>query len=83
MCCVLFAWLTSQAYFKDLTSFDIRQKLYEEKMRQFDDELPPLPVAQSEDIENPKYFKSQGLIWETFDSEDTMSYTDTYKNWNL
>ena len=26
MCCVLFAWMTNQTYFKELTNVDIREK---------------------------------------------------------
>ena len=83
MCLVLFSWLSSQAYFKDLTNFDIRQKLYDEKLRQIDDELPPMPMSLEEDIENPKYFKSHGMVWETFDEGDDPSSSSTYKNWIL
>jgi hypothetical protein len=81
MCCVLFSWLTAQAYFKDLTNFDIRQKLYDEKMKQMEDEFPPMPMIQSS-IENPKYFMSHGMIWESVGENDSISYTDTYKHWN-
>jgi len=81
MCLVLFAWLTSQAYFKDLTNFDIRKKLYEEKMRQIDDELPPLPATSIDLIENPKYFHSQGMVWETVEAGDDPSIASTYRNW--
>jgi Terminase RNaseH-like domain/Terminase large subunit, T4likevirus-type, N-terminal len=81
MCCVLFAWLTAQPYFRDLTNFDIRQKLYEEKMKQIEDEMPILPSLGGE-IENPKYYRSLGMIWETVDpTTDNISISDTYKNW--
>ena len=79
----MFAWLTSQPYFRDLTNFDIRQKLYQEKMKQMDDELPPLPMlsGSSEESENPKYYRSAGLVWESVDSSDNISYAGTYRNW--
>ena len=38
MCCVLFAWLVRQEYFKDLTDTDIRTKIYGEKMKMLEDE---------------------------------------------
>ena len=81
MCCVLFAWLTAQPYFKDLTSFDIRKRLYDEKMQQMDDELPPLPSMQGTEIENPKYYRSLGMVWETVDENDGRAHSDFYKNW--
>jgi hypothetical protein len=82
MCCVLFGWLTSQSYFKDLTNFDIRQKLYEEKMRQIDDELPPLPMTEDDIFENTKYFRGQGLIWETVSSLQDLE-NGPYKDWSI
>ena len=38
MCCVLFAWLVRQEYFKDLTDTDIRTKIYNEKIQMLEDE---------------------------------------------
>ena len=31
MCLVLFGWLANQAYFKEITDIDIRQKIYNQK----------------------------------------------------
>lgn len=39
MCLVLFAWLTQQNIFRELTDVDIRKRLYEEKMRQIEEQL--------------------------------------------
>lgn len=80
MCLVLFSWLTAQPYFKDLTNFDIRRKLYDEKMRMMEEELPPLPVTEDEAIDTPKYFKEGNLIWQTVVGDDDEPYG---KNWNL
>lgn len=72
MCLVLFAWLSAQAYFKDMTSFDIRRKLYDEKMRQIDEELPPLPMLSSSfELDGQKYFKHNELVWETVDDPNS------------
>ena len=38
MCCVLFAWLVRQEYFKDLTDTDIRTKIYNDKIKMLEDE---------------------------------------------
>jgi len=81
MCLVIFAWLTSQPYFRDLTSFDIRQRLYEEKMKQIEEEMPLPFYNQVEEIENPKYYRSVGLIWETVEETDGAALQDFYKNW--
>lgn len=41
ICLVMFGWLTTQSYFKDYTNTDIRQRLFEEKMRQIEDNVLP------------------------------------------
>ena len=44
MTCVLFAWLVRQNYFRDITDVDIRQKLYEDKIRMLEDEQLPFGI---------------------------------------
>ena len=41
MCLVLFAWLTDQTYFKELTNMDIRKKLWDEKQNLVDQDMAP------------------------------------------
>jgi len=41
MTCLLFAWLVRQTYFRDVTNVDIRQKMYEDKIRMLEDEQLP------------------------------------------
>ena len=38
---VLFGWLTTQPYFKDLVNTDIRQKLFETKLKKLEEDLVP------------------------------------------
>ena len=42
MTLVLFSWLTTNPYFKDLNNIDIRQMLYKQQMQQIEDELTPI-----------------------------------------
>ena len=44
MCCVLFSWLAKQTYFRDITNTDIRQRIYDEKLRMLDDEALPFAI---------------------------------------
>lgn len=44
MCLVLFSWLVTQPFFRDLTDVDIRKRLYEDKMRQIEEQLV-LPIS--------------------------------------
>jgi len=41
MTLVLFGWLTTQSYFKDLTDFDLRKNLFQDKIQRMEDELTP------------------------------------------
>jgi hypothetical protein len=86
MCLVLFSWLTTQPYFKDMTNFDIRKKLYDEKMQQMEDELPPIPLMSSgfETDNGQKYFKDGGLMWENIgeSNSDFNSYANDFFKYN-
>jgi hypothetical protein len=41
MTLVLFGWLTTNPYFKDLNNVNIRQIMYENRIKQIEDELTP------------------------------------------
>jgi hypothetical protein len=41
MCCVLFAWLTAQTYYKEMTNVDFRRGVYDENARMIEEELTP------------------------------------------
>lgn len=41
MCCVLFAWLVHQEYFKELSDTDMRKALYEDQQAIIEDSLTP------------------------------------------
>lgn len=42
MTLVMFAWLTTQSYFKDINMIDIRARIYEDRMRAIDEEVLPI-----------------------------------------
>ena len=41
MTLVLFAWMTSQPFFKDFTNIDIRKLIYDEKIKRLEDDITP------------------------------------------
>lgn len=51
MCCVLFAWLTTQPYLKELTDLDIRKQIYEQNERMFQEEMLPFGLMSTGDDE--------------------------------
>ena len=42
MTLVMFGWLTTQSYFKDINMIDIRTRIYEDRMRAIDEEVLPI-----------------------------------------
>lgn len=51
MCCVLFSWLTTQPYLKELTDLDIRKKIVEQNERMLEEEMLPFGMYSSGDEE--------------------------------
>jgi hypothetical protein len=47
-CMVLFGWLTTQSYFRDLVNVNIRKKLMEEKIKKMEEDLLPFGFLSSE-----------------------------------
>ena len=41
MCSVLFAWMTNQQYFKELTDIDLREKMFLEHQNQLEQDMAP------------------------------------------
>ncbi len=61
MSLVLFAWVTSNTYFKDLTDIDIRRKLYDSQMKQIEEELTPFGLIM--DGTEEETFIDSGDLW--------------------
>jgi hypothetical protein len=51
MCCVLFGWLSTQSYLREITDLDIRKKIYEQNERMLEEEMLPFGVYSSGDEE--------------------------------
>jgi hypothetical protein len=45
MCCVLFAWLTNQQYFKDVTNQSLREVLFNENVKQIEEDVLPFGIV--------------------------------------
>src|SRR5210317_1194065 len=41
MCCVIFAWITNQRYFKEMTDQDVRARMYEEQQNAIEQDMAP------------------------------------------
>ena len=61
---VLFSWLTTNSYFKELTNINIRKELYEARIKMIEEEVTPFGFINNGDEE--AFFKdSSGQVWET------------------
>jgi len=71
MTLVIFAWVSTQKYFKDIVAHDIRQQIQLENMNQLDDENLPAPII--EDGREHYFEVLDGDVWETADSGEVYS----------
>lgn len=61
---VLFGWLTTNPYFRDLTNSNLRETMYENQIRQIEDELTPFGFIEDGREENkPEQFIMDGDLW--------------------
>ena len=64
MTLVLFGWLTTNQYFKELTNIDIRAKMYEQQMQQIADEMTPFGFID-DGVDNEEKFIDNNVLWST------------------
>ena len=62
---VMFAWATTQKYFKEIVNHDIRKQIQLEDMNQLDQEILPAPII--EDGREHKFDIVDGDLWELAD----------------
>jgi hypothetical protein len=68
MSLVLFGWMTTQKYFKDIVNHDVRKQLQLENYHQVDEEM--LPVGELEDGLDVPFVVEDGDVWVTGSSSD-------------
>ena len=81
ICLVLFAWLTGQDYFKQLTDIDIRKNLYSQNEQAIEDELTPfgfIDIGSENVSQDDDEFKGGELI--TFEELDWDGMHSIYDN---
>jgi hypothetical protein len=62
MTLVLFSWLTTQSYFKQITGSDIRKDLYEEQMKNLEEEMTPFGFVEDGSPESI-FLDGRGTAW--------------------
>ena len=68
MTLLIFAWLVQQRYFKDMTDLDLRQKMYEDYEKQFEQDMLPFGIID-DGREEETYTDSSGQVWEVADHQ--------------
>jgi hypothetical protein len=63
MTLVLFGWLTTNQYFKELTDVNVRERVYKQQMMQIEDELTPFGFVDNGFEEN--LFVADNTVWST------------------
>ena len=59
---VLFSWLTTNSYFKELTNINIRKELYEARIKMIEEEVTPFGFINNGDEEN-QLVDAGGQVW--------------------
>lgn len=63
MCLVLFGWLTTNPYFRDMTNLNIRTTMFENQIKQIEDELTPFGfIDDGRELEVEQYTEG-GDLW--------------------
>jgi hypothetical protein len=80
MTLVVFAWVATQKYFKEIVSHDIRKQIQLENMNQLDEEVLPAPII--EDGRQHNFEVMDGDLWEVADGNEIYSgfIRDSLKN---
>jgi hypothetical protein len=63
MTLVLFGWLTTNQYFKELTDVNVRERIYKQQMIQIEDELTPFGFIDNGSDEET--FVANNIVWST------------------
>jgi hypothetical protein len=61
---VLFSWLTTNTYFKELTNINIRKELYEARIKMIEDEVTPFGFINTGE-EETQFVDASGQTWTT------------------
>ena len=62
MCCVIFAWITNQRYFKEMTDQDVRAKMYAEQQNAIEQDMAPFGFMDN-GLEEEYQQDDSGEVW--------------------
>ncbi len=76
MCLVIFAWLATQDYFKEMTDNDVRKRIYEEQKNQIEQDMSPFGFIVT-GLEGDEGIVTDGTVWYG-DTQEDVSYMWNY-----
>ena len=62
MCLVIFAWISNQRYFKELTDQDVRARMYEEQQNAIEQDMAPFGF-KDDGLEEEVIIDDKGEVW--------------------
>ena len=77
MCLVIFAWLCTSDYFKELTSDDIRKRIFEDQREAIEEDMAPFGFI-NDGFEESTFVDSDGDVWKV-DEYGDRSFMWEYK----
>jgi len=77
MCLVIFSWLVAQDYFKEMTSNDIRKRIYEEQKNQIEQDMAPFGFIL-DGLDETTFVDNTGDRWHTDEYGDRSYMWDYY-----
>ena len=78
MCLVIFAWLSVQDYFRELTSDDVRKRIFEDQRESIEEDMAPFGFILDGSDED-SFVDEQGDTWNRTSEYGDMSYMWEYK----
>jgi hypothetical protein len=64
---VLFSWITTNPYFKEISNVNLREAIYQEKIKQIEHEM--LPLGYIDDGQQEELMLEAGDVWANYDKE--------------
>jgi hypothetical protein len=73
---VLFSWLTTNPYFKEITDVNLREAIYQKQIQQIEEEM--LPLGFINDGQQEELVLEGGDLWGNNNKEDGISSPPGY-----
>lgn len=70
MSLVLFSWLTAQPLFKEITDTDARRRVYEEKVKNIEEQILPFGFIDDGVSSTHTFIDDDGILWSSIDGDE-------------